>query len=115
MAEDAVVPELRAGAAKQCGWHCMRAVLVCGHAGLRGTNSSGGSLQEVAVREAALQALVASLDLLQPPEEQTFLSPRTCRCLGVSFCFKNQDGNIKKISEGSKSVLFFNSMVLAGK
>lgn len=54
-------------------------------AGLRGTNSSGGSLQEVAVREAALQALVASLDLLQPPEEQTFLSPRTCRCLGVSF------------------------------
>lgn len=31
MAEDAVVPELRAGAAKQCGWHCTRAVLVCGH------------------------------------------------------------------------------------
>lgn len=42
------------------------------------TNSSGGSLQEVAVQEAALQALVESLDLLQSSGEKTFLSPWTC-------------------------------------
>lgn len=121
VATDNLVLELHTGTVEQRGsWLCMTVVLICGHSQswhgyLVQTDHVHQYRRSQLCREAASPALKGQLWIYwNYSEETTFLLPQTFWWLRLSSHFKNQDVNIKKL-KGSKSVLFFNCMLSAGK